>query len=81
MRLENPEKKQGKSIIDFPLFCHKVNHNGFEEKKHQEKGCRWVWEAIDSVYRRRTDNTMAKRKKYKSTNNDLQNIPIQLKIE
>jgi hypothetical protein len=42
MRLENPEKKQGKSIIDFPLFCHKANHNGFEEKKHQEKGCRWV---------------------------------------
>jgi len=26
------------------------------------------------VYRRRTDNTMAKRKKYKRTNNDLQNI-------
>jgi hypothetical protein len=25
----------------------------------------------ESVYRRRTDNTMAKRKKYKRTNNDL----------
>jgi hypothetical protein len=35
----------------------------------------------ESVYRRRTDNTMAKRKKYKRTNNDLQNIHIKLKIE
>ena len=26
----------------------------------------------ESVYRRRTDNTIAKRKKYKRTNNDLQ---------
>jgi len=32
----------------------------------------------ESVYRRRTDNTMTKRK---STNNDLQNIHIKLKIE
>ena len=30
------------------------------------------------VYQRRTDNTMAKRKR---TNNDLQNIHIKLKIE
>ena len=35
----------------------------------------------ESVYRRRTDNTMAKRKKYKRTNNDLQNMHIKLKIE
>ena len=34
----------------------------------------------ESVYRRRTDNTMAKRK-YKRTNNDLQNLNIKLKIE
>jgi hypothetical protein len=34
-----------------------------------------------SVYRKRTDNTMAKRKKYKSTNNDLQIMNIKLKIE
>jgi len=33
------------------------------------------------VQRRRTDNTMAKRKKHKRTNNDLQNIHIKLKIE
>jgi len=32
-----------------------------------------------SVYRRRTDNIMAK--EYKRTNNDLQNIHIKLKIE
>ena len=32
----------------------------------------------ESVYRRRTDNTTAKRKR---TNNDLQNIHIKLKIE
>jgi hypothetical protein len=30
---------------------------------------------------RRTDNTMAKRKKDKRTNNDLQNIQIKLKTE
>ena len=35
----------------------------------------------ESVYRRRTDNTKDKRKKYKVTNNDLQNIHIKLKIE
>jgi hypothetical protein len=35
----------------------------------------------ESVYRRTTDNTMAKRKKYKRTNNDLQNMHIKLKIE
>ena len=35
----------------------------------------------ETVYLRRTDNTMAKRKKYKRTNNDRQNIPIKLKIE
>ena len=36
---------------------------------------------IRIVYRRRTDNTMAKRKNYKRTNNDLQNIHIKLKID
>ena len=35
----------------------------------------------ESVYRRRTDNTMTKRKKYKRTNNDQQNIHIKLTIE
>ena len=34
----------------------------------------------ESVYRRRTDNTMAK-KKYKRTSNNLQSIHIKLKIE
>ena len=33
------------------------------------------------VYRRRKDNTIAKRKQYKRTNNDQQNIHIKLKIE
>ena len=46
---------------------------------------------LETVYQRRTDNTMAKRqknrqhngemKKYKKINNDLQNIHIKLKIE
>jgi hypothetical protein len=35
----------------------------------------------ESVYRRRTDNTMTKKKKDKRTNNDPQNIHIKLKIE
>jgi len=35
----------------------------------------------ESVYRRRTDNTMAKRKSAKVTNNDQQDIHIKLKIE
>jgi hypothetical protein len=34
----------------------------------------------ESVYRRRTDNTMAK-KKYKRTNNDQQDMHKKLKIE
>ena len=38
-------------------------------------------EQSESVYRRRTDNTMDKRKSTKRTNNDLQNIHIKLKIE
>ena len=33
---------------------------------------------LEPVNRIRTDNTMAKRKKYKITNNDLQNIRIKL---
>jgi 3-phenylpropionate/cinnamic acid dioxygenase small subunit len=33
------------------------------------------------VYRRRTENTMAKRKKDKRTHHDLQNIYIKLKFE
>ena len=35
----------------------------------------------ESVYLRRTDNTIAKIKSKKRTNNDLQNIHIKLKIE
>ena len=35
----------------------------------------------ETAYRRRTDNTMAKKKEDKRTNNDLQNIHIKLKIE
>ena len=41
----------------------------------------WRYQRRNHVYRRRTDSTMAKRKKYKRTNNDLQNIHIKLKIE
>ena len=43
------------------------------------------FEGIKGVIRigisKRSDNTMAKRKKYKRTNNDLQNMHIKLKIE
>jgi hypothetical protein len=35
----------------------------------------------ESVNRRRTNNTMTKKKMYIRTNNDLQNIHIKLKIE
>jgi len=35
----------------------------------------------ESVNRRKADNTMGKKKKYKRKNNDLQNIHIKLKIE
>ena len=35
----------------------------------------------ESVYRRRTDNTMAKKKQDKKTNSDQQDIHIKLKIE
>ena len=46
-----------------------------------KKGLKIPQGQSESVYQRRTDNTMAKRKKYKRTNNDLQNIHIKLKIE
>jgi len=36
---------------------------------------------LKSVNRRRTDNTIAKRKRTKRTNNDLQSIHIKLKIQ
>jgi len=35
----------------------------------------------EAINQRRTDNTMAKKKKYKRTNNNLQNITQKLKIE
>jgi hypothetical protein len=35
----------------------------------------------ESVFRRRIDNTMAKRKKYKWTKHDLHNMHIKLRIE
>ena len=35
----------------------------------------------ESVYRKRTDNTIAKKKKFNKTNNDVQNIHLKLKIE
>ena len=35
----------------------------------------------ESIYRRRTDNTMTKRKSTKGQKNDLQNIHIKLKID
>ena len=49
--------------------------------RHFTENPRLGIEESESVYRRKTDNTMAKRKKYKRTNNDLQNIHIKLKIE
>jgi len=48
--------------------------------RHFTENSRLGIEESESVYRRKTDNTMAKRKKYKRTNNDLQNIHIKLKI-
>ena len=49
--------------------------------KVNKKNLKIPKEQSESVYRRRTDNTMAKRKSTKGTNNDLQNIHIKLKIE
>ena len=45
-----------------------------------KKGLKTPTGQSESVYRRRTDNTMAK-KKYERTNNDQQNIHIKLKTE
>ena len=42
--------------------------------RHFTENPRLGIEESESVYRRKTDNTMAKRKKYKRTNNELQNI-------
>jgi hypothetical protein len=47
----------------------------FKEEFEDTKG------AIRIRISKKNDRTMAKRKKYKKTNNDLQNILIKLKIE
>jgi adenylate cyclase class IV len=47
----------------------------FKEEFEDTKG------AIRIRISKKNDRTMAKRKKYKKTNNDLQNVHIKLKIE
>ena len=47
----------------------------FKEEFQDTKG------AIRIRISKKNDRTMAKRKKYKKTNNDLQNVHIKLKIE
>jgi hypothetical protein len=49
-----------------PLEIQLSSEEGWEKTLTKPKG------QSESVYRRRTDNTMAKRKKHKRTNNDLQ---------
>ena len=55
----------------FPYLCY-IKPLIFKKSLKISKG------QSESIYRKRTDNTMAKRK---ITNNDLQNIHIKLKIE
>jgi hypothetical protein len=58
----------------------KMSDNYFCVKYVYKKSLKIPKRQSESVYRRRTDNIMVKRKKYKRTNNDLQNIHIKLKI-
>ena len=61
--------------MDFPEYCILLNF-----ARECMKSLKIPKRQSESVNRRRTDNTMTK-KKYKRTNNDLQNIHIKLKIE
>jgi hypothetical protein len=49
--------------------------------QHDKQGFEYTKWIIRIVNRRRTDNTMAKKKKDKRTNNELRNIHTKLKIE
>ena len=67
------------SLVDYEctwlrLFQKRIGYTKSKKSLKIPKG------QSESVYRRRTDNTMGG-KKYKRTNNDLQNIHIKLKIE
>ena len=55
-----------------------VNQFVVEYDNNKKKSLKIPNGQSESVYRRRTDNTTARRKR---TNNDLQNIHIKLKIE
>jgi hypothetical protein len=74
-----------KSIEHVQLnFCRRI----FEDSNYKFYVCDICWSGskslkipkgkYESIYRRRTDNTMAKRQKYTRTNNDQQNIHIKL---
>jgi hypothetical protein len=85
------EFEDTKGIIRTHVSKKNRQHNGQKKKNRQHNGqkteeqtTQWPKEEEQTTQwskDRRTDNTMAKRKKNKRTNNELQNRHIKLKIE
>ena len=67
--------------IDWSINISLIFHFTWERSLTKEKSLKIPKGQTKSVYRRRTDNTMAKNKMYKRTNNDLQIMHIKLRIE
>jgi hypothetical protein len=65
-RVTKEELKDTKGVIRIRKSKKNRQHNG---RKTEEQTTQWPKD-------RRTDNTMAERKRYKKTNTDLQNIHI-----
>ena len=62
------------------LWVFKVTAHVFDIMSYFKKSVNIPMGQSESVHRRRTDNEMAKRKTYKTTNNDLQNIQINYRL-
>jgi hypothetical protein len=74
-RYENSKKKnKNKKIFRTLLLI--ILSEPFNAGHNHKKSLKIPKGYSESVNRRRTDNAIAKRKKYKRTNNDLQNIHI-----
>jgi uncharacterized protein (UPF0333 family) len=84
----NKKKKKEKKIIIIKIIfrgqSRTVNNTNIKTPYHtvvtlwwNDLSLEWIFELVKQelgIRKRRTDNTMGKKKKYKKTNNDLQNI-------
>jgi hypothetical protein len=78
---ESDKNEQKEGIVTMIKWAYQWSSVTQNSAMVNKKSLKIPKEQSESVYRRRTDNTMDKRKSTKRTNNDLQNIHIKLKIE